>query len=279
MSKSNRRQFLKTGSMLLPAMVIAPTIQGSSYFTGQSIKLGIASYSFRNFSLRETIDMTKTLGVNYLALKSMHLPLDSDADFLSNARKEIENEGLVLYGCGVVYMKSKDEVSNAFRYAKAAGIETIIGVPAHNLLDLVEEKIKETNIRVAIHNHGPGDDQYPSPQSIYEKIKNRDSRLGICMDIGHTARLGLDPSAEAEKYFDRLLDIHLKDVNKASEQGETVEIGRGIIDIPEFMGTLIKNEYKYIASFEFEKDPDNLMPGISESIGYVKGVLDSVSRK
>ncbi len=279
MSKSNRRQFLKTGSVLLPAMVIAPTIQGSSYITGQSIKLGIASYSFRNFSLRETIDMTKTLGVNYLALKSMHLPLDSDAAFLLNARKEIENEGLVLYGCGVVYMKSEDEVSNAFRYAKAAGIETIIGVPAHNLLDLVEEKIKETNIRVAIHNHGPGDDQYPSPQSIYEKIKNRDSRLGICMDIGHTARLGLDPSAETEKYFDRLLDIHLKDVDKTSEQGETVEIGRGIIDIPEFMSTLIKNEYKYIASFEFEKDPDNLMPGISESIGYVKGVLDSISRK
>jgi len=278
MSKSTRRQFLKTGGVVIPGMLLASATKGSISLSEHSIKLGIASYSFRNFSLEETIKMTEILDIKYLALKSMHLPLDSDKEFLSASEEKVEEKGIILYGCGVVYMNSKDEVSNAFRYAQDAGIDTIIGVPAHNLLDFVEEKIIETNIKVAIHNHGPGDEVYPSPESIYEKIKDRDSRLGICMDIGHTARLGLDPSKEALKYFDRLLDIHLKDVDKASKEGETIEIGRGIIDIPKFIDTLVKNQYKYIASFEFEKNPDNPMPGISESIGYIKGVLDSISQ-
>ena len=170
-------------------------------------------------------------------------------------------------------MKNKEQVSKAFEYAKAGGMNTIIGVPSHDLLGLVDAKVKEYDIMVAIHNHGPSDDIYPDPKSIYERVKGLDSRIGICMDIGHTQRCGQDPSEEALKYAERLLDVHLKDVNKATAKGSTVEVGRGVIDIPKFIKTLSEIQYKGVASFEFEKDGDAPMVGLAESVGYVKGVM------
>ena len=170
-------------------------------------------------------------------------------------------------------MKNKEEVSKAFEYAKAGGMKTIIGVPSHDLLELVDTKVKEYDIMVAIHNHGPSDKVYPDPKSIYDRIKGLDSRIGICMDIGHTQRCGQDPSEEAVKYADRLHDVHLKDVNKATAKGSTVEVGRGVIDIAKFMKTLSQIKYKGVASFEYEKDGKAPMVGLAESVGYVRGVM------
>jgi len=289
MDDPTRRNFMKIAGIAVPGMLIPiftkcnsdplksdPLKTGSSSNSKKPIKLGIASYTLREFDLDETIRMTKTVGMKYIALKSMHLPLESSDAEIMEVKKKVEDNGLKLYGAGVIYMNSEEEVINAFRYAKAAGMTTIIGVPGHDLLDLVDEKVKETDIQVAIHNHGPGDEVYPSPESIINKIKNLDKRIGMCMDIGHTQRIGLDPADEAEKYFDRLLDVHLKDVDKSTEEGDTVEIGRGIIDIPKFLNVLIKNKFSGVASFEYEKDANDPLPGLAESVGYINGVLDVI---
>lgn len=239
----------------------------------QKIKLGLASYSLREFSLDETLDMTKKVGLQYIALKSIHLPLNIDSEGMKTALDKISKSGIVLYGGGVIYMKNETEVNQAFEYAKAAGMNTIIGVPMPETLELVEKKVKECDIRVAIHNHGPGDKVYPTPETIHANIKDRDPRIGICIDIGHTTRSGVDPSEAIEQYADRLLDLHIKDVNKATADGATVEIGRGIIDIPRVLKTLLKIKYDGVTSFEYEKDGKNPLPGLAESVGYVKGVL------
>jgi sugar phosphate isomerase/epimerase len=274
MNKTHRRNFIKIAGLAISGTFMPRFSTGTPRLKGsEKIKLGIASYTFREFSLEETIRMTNKVGMEYIALKSMHLPLDKTDNEIREVKNKIEKAGIKLYGAGVIYMKNEDEVENAFRYAKAAGMKTIIGVPNHDLLDLVEKKVKETDIQVAIHNHGPGDDLYPSPESIIEKVGNRDKRIGMCMDIGHTQRIGLDPASEALKYFDRLLDVHLKDVDKSTPEGDTVEIGRGIIDIKSFLQVLLENQYSGIASFEYEKDGDDPLAGLAESIGYVKGVL------
>jgi sugar phosphate isomerase/epimerase len=274
MRKTDRRNFIKIAGLTIPATFLTKTSFGSAPILGNDkIKLGIASYTFREFDLDETLKMTNKTGIKYIALKSMHMPLDDSNDEILSTKNKVEKAGIHLYGAGVIYMNNKDEVINAFRYAKAAGLKTIIGVPNHDLLDLVEEKVKETGIQVAIHNHGPGDDVYPSPESIIDKVAKRDKRIGMCMDIGHTQRIGLDPAKEAKKYFDRLLDVHLKDVDKSTAEGDTVEIGRGIIDIRAFLKVLVDNKYSGIASFEYEKDAEDPISGLAESIGYVKGVL------
>lgn len=274
MNKTHRRNFIKIAGLAVSSTFFPRFSTGTPQLkSNEKIRLGIASYTFREFSLEETLSMTSKVGIDYIALKSMHLPLDKPDNEIRDVKNKVEKAGIKLYGAGVIYMTNEDEVENAFRYAKAAGMKTIIGVPDHDLLDLVEKKVKETDIQVAIHNHGPGDDLYPSPESIIERVGNRDKRIGMCMDIGHTQRIGLDPASEALKYFDRLLDVHLKDVDKPNPEGDTVEIGRGIIDIKAFLQVLIENQYPGIASFEYEKDGMDPLAGLAESIGYVKGVL------
>ena len=153
---------------------------------------------------------------------------------------------------------------------------TIIGVPKHELLALVNKKVQEYDIKVAIHNHGPGDKVYPTPRSAYERITELDKRVGLCIDIGHTQRAGEDPSEAAEKFADRLLDVHIKDVSASTVEGKTVEMGRGVIDIPRFVKTLLKINYADVVSFEYEKDEQDPLPGVAESVGYVRGVLATI---
>ena len=240
-------------------------------------ELGLASYSLREFSLDETIQMTTRLGLKNIAFKSMHLPLDSDETQINEVVSKVKKAGLNLYGAGVIYMANEEEVDRAFEYAKIAGLKIIIGVPEHELLPLVEKKVKGYDIKLAIHNHGPGDKRYPSAESAYEKIKNMDLRMGLCLDIGHTQRMGIDPAKAAGQFMDRLHDVHIKDVNKAVAEGQTIEIGRGVIDIPSFLKVLIEKKYSGKVSFEFEKDGNDPLPGLAESVGYVRGCLDMIN--
>jgi len=276
----NRRQFLTVaaasaagagGFLNRPARAAA--YGGGTQAKKAKFQLGLASYTLRKFDLDDTLAMTKRVGLKYIAFKDFHLALDSSGEKIRSVVRKVKDAGLELYGGGVIYMKTEAQVRQAFDYARAAGMKVIVGVPVPKLLPLVDEMVKEYDIRVAIHNHGPGDKTYPVPASAYEKIKSLDKRIGLCNDIGHTMRAGVDPSVSIVKYADRLYDMHIKDVSAASAKGHGVEVGRGVIDIPEVLRTLIRIDYRGIVSFEYEKDADDPMPGLAESVGYVRGAL------
>lgn len=238
-------------------------------------ELGVASYTFREFGLEAAIAMTARVGLRRICLKDVHLPLESAKTEIEAAVKKIREAGLIPYGCGVVYMKTAVEVERAFTYAKSGGMNVIVGVPDYELLPLAERKVRESGIKLAIHNHGPGDLLYPTPRSVLDKVKDMDSRIGLCLDIGHCRRAGVDPAEVVEECAGRLLDVHLKDVTAAKKDGGPVEVGRGVIDIPRFLRALVKKNYRGTASFEFEKDGKDPMPGLAESVGYVRGILAS----
>lgn len=296
---TTRRDFIKTAGLGAGAALVAakgtiavgskgpatnqttpagPKQEGSSSGASVSARfgLGLASYSFRAFSLDEAVAMTRRLGLEAIALKSVHLALDSPPDAVKAAAAKVREAGLDLYGCGVVYMKSGDEIRQAFEYARAAGISIIIGVPDVELLPLAEKAVREYDIRLALHNHGPTDKVYPTPESAYLKIRDLDPRIGLCLDAGHAARSGLDPANEAEKYFDRLLDVHVKDVTSADVKGDPIEIGRGVVDIPNLLRALVRFGFGGKVSLEYEKDEKDPLPGAAESVGYLRGVLDTL---
>lgn len=275
---TNRRNFLKVTGFGLAATAMPGMAKATGASTvGQKNKfdfqLGVASYSLRNFDREQALEMTVRCGVDRICFKSMHLPLDSDNTEIKKAVADCKKKGVTLYGGGVIYMKNKAEVDQAFDYAKTAGMELIVGVPNHELLDYVEEKVKTYNIKLAIHNHGPGDDLYPSAESAYNLIKNRDKRMGLCIDIGHTKRINRDPEQDIKDFFDRVHDIHIKDVTAAKAEGTTCIIGRGVIDIPSFLETVVKMNYKGTLALEYEADENDPLPGMMESFGYTKGVL------
>lgn len=239
----SRRNFLRVaGAGALAAQapnLLAASLPSPVKESGIPFDLGIASYTFREFSLKETIEMTRRLDISKLCLKSMHMPLDSTPEEIKSMAAEVREAGIDLYGGGVIYMKDAGEVENAFAYASNAGMKVIVGVPEHELLELVNRKVQETGIMLAIHNHGPGDEKYPTPESAYELIKDMDPGMGLCVDVGHTARLGIDPIADTARFMDRVHDIHIKDEDKAEASGNTCEIGHGVIDIPGFLKMLL----------------------------------------
>jgi len=239
--------------------------------------LGLASYTFREFDLDATLAAARRAGLGRITLKDMHLPLDSTEETIRATVGKVRAQGLVPYGCGVVYMTNEAEVDRAFAYARAGGMEIIIGVPEHALLDQAERRVRETGLRLAIHNHGPGDRRYPTPASILERIARRDPRIGVCFDVGHCMRSGLDPAAEAIRLGPRILDVHMKDVSAATAEGGTVEVGRGVIDIPRLLRALAEAGYRGTLAFEHEKDGKDPLPGLAESVGYVRGALAAMA--
>ena len=278
---TNRRNFLKTvgiglAATTLPGLATASMPISDGKKSKFDFELGVASYSLRNFSTEEALDMTLRCGVNRITFKSMHLPLNSDKATIDKTVALCKDKGVVLYGGGVIYMKSKEEVDQAFEYARMAKMEIIIGVPNHELLDYVEGKVKDYDIKLAIHNHGPGDKLYPSAESAYDLIKNRDKRMGLCIDIGHTKRIGRDPEQDVKDFFDRVFDVHIKDVTAADSKGSTCIIGRGVIDFPSFLKAVIKLGYKGTLALEYEADGNDPLPGMMESLGYVKGILATI---
>ncbi len=277
--KYSRNEFLKLAGLSVPAaltMGYTNNLYDPSSVTDTRLNLALASYTLRNFKLDDAIKMTLRLGFTAISLKSMHMPLESSAEEIKMIAAKVRAAGLNLYGAGVIYMKTTQEVENVFAYAGHAGLEMIVGVPNHELLPLVNEKVKSTGIKLAIHNHGPGDKLYSSPHDVYEKIKGLDKNIGFCIDIGHVTRIGQDPVPMLEKYKDRLYDMHMKDVKVAAADDSPVEIGRGVIDIPKVIKMLKKINYKGNVAFEFEKDGDDPMPGLAESVGYVRGVMKMV---
>jgi sugar phosphate isomerase/epimerase len=233
----------------------------------------MAGYTFREFSIEDTIDMMKRTGVNYLSVKDFHMPMDSTGEQINSVISRYMEAGIEVYTVGVVYMKSEEEVSRAFEYAKMAGVKMIVGAPDYKLLPFVEKKVKQYDIKLAIHNHGPDNPLYPNAEDIWEHVKDLDKRMGICIDIGHTKRDGQDPAVHIERYSERIFDVHVKDVDGDTKAGKCIEMGRGIIDIPAVVASLRKINYDGLCSLEYEKDMKDPLAGIAESIGYFKGVM------
>lgn len=237
--------------------------------------LGMAGFSFVKFDLQTTLETMKKLDLHYLCIKDFHLPLDSNEEQIADFHRKLAEYDVKGYGVGPIYMKSESEVDRAFAYARRVGVNLLVGVPNYELLDYVEKKVKEYDIRLAIHLHGPDMPIYPNAEDIWNNVKDRDARMGMCLDIGHNLRYGSDSLADYRKYYTRVYDMHLKDVTAPTKEGKRAEVGRGIIDIPLYIKLMRKYGYSGSVSLEHEKDMDNPFMGMAESIGYFRGVADA----
>ena len=169
-------------------------------------------------------------------------------------------------------MRKPEDVENAFRYAKALGCILIIGVPTYDLLPMAEKLAEETGIMLAIHNHGPGDKLYPSADAVYDKVKDLSPKVGMALDLGHQIRNGIDPAKMIRKYSQRVLDFHIKDMDYAQAKGRCVICGRGVVDFPSVIQALVDIKFDRFAEFEYEAEENDPLPGLMESLGYIRGI-------
>jgi len=241
--------------------------------TKEAFKLGMAGYTFVKFDLETALKTMKRCDVHYLCIKDFHLPIESTDEEIAAFHKKCASYGVSGYGVGPLYMRSKEDVDKYFDYAKRVGVKLIVGVPNYELLPYVDQKVKEYGFTFAIHLHGPDQDIYQDADEVWEKTKNLDPRIGMCLDIGHDTRNGKDPVADLEKYHTRVFDMHLKDVTGDTKRGYSVEVGRGIIDFPALVKMLRKVRYTGVVSLEHERNMDDPFMGIAESIGYFRAML------
>ncbi|HAK78012.1 MAG TPA: xylose isomerase [Runella sp.] len=279
---NNRRKFLKQASSALAIGAVAPAMAHENVTAPKAqedlFKLGIAGYSFVHFKLDQALEMMRKVDVHYLCIKDFHLPFNSTDEQIAAFHATLKASNVTGYAVGPIYMKTTQEIDNGFEYAKRVGVKLIVGVPNEELLPYIDKKVKEYDMRYAIHIHGPDIKLWPNASSVINAVKNLDPRMGLCFDMGHDARFGDDPIADLKKYADRIFDIHLKNVTAASKEGKTCELGRGIIDVPAFVAMLRKIKYSGSCSLEYEKDMKDPLAGIAESVGYFKGVCQA-SRK
>lgn len=239
----------------------------------EKFNVGMAGYTFVNFDLDKTLEIMEKCDVKYLCIKDFHLPLKSTDEEITAFHAKLQSKGVTGYAVGPIYMRSKEEIDNAFAYAKRVGVKLIVGVPNYDLLPYVNQKVKEYDFHYAIHLHGPDMPLYPDAEDVWNNVKDLDPRIGMCLDVGHDTRNGKDPVKDLKKYHTRVFDIHIKDVTGPSKAGYSVEIGRGIIDFPAFVRMLRKVGYTGVCSLEHERNMKDPFLGIAESIGYFRGII------
>ncbi|MFZ4263685.1 sugar phosphate isomerase/epimerase family protein [Sphingobacterium sp. HJSM2_6] len=282
MNKTNkRREFLQKAFLASAGLIAAPSVFSkpsiSPAFADQnSLKLGIAGFSFVNFNLDQSLAMMKRMDVRYLCIKDFHLPYNSTEAQITSFHKKLAESNVTGYAVGPIYTKTIADIDNAFNYAKRVGVHLVVGIPEIKDLAYVAQKAAEYQIRYAIHNHGPEDKIYPNATVIWNHIKGLNNYIGMCFDMGHNMRDGQDPLKDLLRYKDRIFDLHLKNVTAADAKGTTCELGRGVINIPAFVKGLRKINYSGSCSLEFEKDMKDPLAGLAESVGYFRGVLSSI---
>ena len=245
---------------------------------GGRLKLGLASYSMREFPLDQALAWAKLMDVKYMTFKDVHIPRTDPPEATRALRTKIEAAGITIMGGGTITIKNDPaQIKKEFEYAKNAGFPLIYVDPDPAALDTLEQMAKSYDIKVAIHNHGPENKNWPRPQDAYAAVKSRDKRLGLCIDVGHTLRTGTDPVAACRECRDRLYDMHVKDLASKTEKESQVEVGRGVIDFPGLFRTLIEIGYQGQVGLEYEINAKAPLPGMIESMAYMRGVLAALS--
>ncbi len=295
-SSGSRREFLKTSAAATAGMALplslagcgrdaegSPGVEergvpGSTATPEGLIKLGVASYSLRELGRAEAIAAVQALNTPWVCIKSMHLPYESTPEELAAGRAEFESAGLTIVGGGVVTLQQDDDddIRQYFEYARASGMPLMVIAPTAETLPRIEGFVIEYDIAVAIHNHGPTDPHFPAPGDALPIIRDMDPRVGVCVDLGHTTRTGVDIVEAIAEAGDRVLDIHVKDLEDLLVAESQCVVGEGSMPMPAIFQQLVAMGYSGYVNLEYEIDAQNPLPGMLQSFAYMRGVLDGL---
>ena len=285
MKDHSRRNFLKVATVGAASLAWPNRTRASagawsgSTAIASSVRLGVASYSLRNFPRDYAIEAIKELGTPWVNIKSFHQPYESSPGELVAGRRAFERAGLQIVGGGTITLQEDDDddIRSYFEYARLSGMPLMVIAPTAQTLPRIERFVKEYDIKVAVHVHGPTDPHFPGPQDVLPVIKDMDPRVGICVDVGHTARTGIDVVEAIAMAGDRVLDIHMKDLADLSARESQCIVGQGKMPVVGIFRQLDKMNYPGYVNLEYEIDADDPLPGMKQSFAHMRGVLAGMS--
>jgi sugar phosphate isomerase/epimerase len=278
----SRRDFVRSSALAAAAAFVPVHSASATVETpaandmASPVRLGLASYTFRNFTRSQLIGFMKPLNITALNPKDVkdHLPIDPQEE--GKALADYADAGIRLHATGVIYFaKDEDEdIHSKFEYCKRAGVPVIVaGDPSPQTLPRIETFVKQYDIRIAIHNHGPEDKVWASPLDILKDIRNMDPSIGCCIDVGHTVRAGTDVLQAIHAVGSRLFNVHMKDLRDFRNKESQVTVGEGVMPVRAIFEALISTQYTGFVDLEYEAHADDPLPGVSSSFAYMRGVL------
>lgn len=270
----SRRAVLQ--ALAVAALPAVPAFaQGADPWRG--LKMGVATYTFRKFSTADTIAAIRKVGLQYASIKDFHAPMKSSTEERRATARQFKEGGVTPLSCGVVSLKNEEPaVRAAFEYTRDLGVPVMVCIPTPDSMPMLESFVREFNIKLAIHNHGPESKWAATPGDIWKVIEKCDPRIGFCMDVAHTVRSGGDPVADIRKFRDRLYDVHIRDIDQAAAKGRTIEAGRGVMNLKGILKALLDVKFAGHVGWEYEKDPDSPTAGLAESVEYTRRILASL---
>jgi len=285
-----------------PACTVIEDTRGQREWT-MPFQLGLAGYTMRKKCIDEALEIMRSVDLHNLCVKHYQLKYTANDAEIAAFKAKCAAFGVTPYALGPLYTKSNEEVREYFEFARRFGVKVIVGVPCEDVpgkeqgtseriasrkqLEYINGLVKEFDIRYAIHNHGPQVPRmFPDVAAGYELIKDLDQRIGFCIDVGWEYGCDCDPAKTIRKYGSRIYDVHLKNfaVNLPGAQkfGDksftTVPMPRGNIDYAEVFAALAEIGYSGVCSFEYERDFENNLEGLAESVGYARGICDAVGK-
>ncbi|MBR1920805.1 MAG: DUF1080 domain-containing protein [Kiritimatiellae bacterium] len=260
------------------------------------LKLGVAGYTFHKRTLDDALAIMQKADVHYLCVKDFHLPFTATDEEMAAFKAKCASFGVTPYAIGPIYVSDEAKLREQFEFAKRLGVKTIVGVPFEQMpgtdgkwnkrrgsraLCLAADRlVREFDIRYAIHNHGPQiGELFPDVEYGWDLVKDLDPRVGFCIDVGWEYGCDKDPAETIRKYGARIFDAHIKNFEVGKPNGASVPLPRGKIDLVSVFQAFADIGYEGVCSLEYEKDFEDNLLAVVESIGYERGIVAALKTK
>jgi sugar phosphate isomerase/epimerase len=233
------------------------------------VQLGLQSWTCRNMTFEQVVDFAGKHGITQVQFIPNHFGTKATPEEALRRKALLDERGLTGYTFGVVQMGvNKEDNRRYFDFARLMGVKMIIVEPKDQAAwDNLEELVREYDIKLAIHNHGRGT-VYGDPETVKRVLATRDSRIGVCLDIGWVTAAGFDAAEVFRGYGDRVFDLHFKDKRTELVDGKSVsvdtEIGQGDANYDALFAEIKKSRWSGVLAIEtdskaFSEDPNRLV--------------------
>ncbi|MBI1374642.1 MAG: TIM barrel protein [Phycisphaera sp.] len=269
----NRRNFLLATAAAAGATwfdvprILADTREASAKKYGGFV-MGIQSYSLRGFKVDDAIEKIGELELHDVEFFGGHFSEKSNDEQIAAMKAKLDKGAIMMSSHGVNGFGPDHEKNRAvFAFAKKCGMRNLSANPQKNdaTFESLDKCVKEFDIRIAIHNHGPGA-LYDKPEDSINAVAKWDKRIGYCADLGHYIRSGVKPEVVIPQLADRLYGIHLKDFKEMKRNTQGCILGDGHMDVEATFRAL--KDAKFPAdgalSLEYEENPKDPMAEIKQ---------------
>jgi inosose dehydratase len=276
----NRRDFLQAGAAGLAAVTMSRfglAADAKDPYLG--LKMGLQSYSLREFKAEQALEQSKELGLKYWEAFPGHIPMGSLPKHIETQKELLAKAGVTLISYGVVpFDTDENKAREKFEFAKAMGIKSLSAdpVPDAATFDLLDKLVAEYDVAIAIHNHGPGH-RYNKISDVEKVVKDRHPKIGACVDTGHFLRSDEDPVEAIQRLGKRVFGVHLKDVKSLPDGKKQFKIaGEGDLKVTDLLKALKALKYDYCVAIEYEENAKNPLPDIEACLKHVRECAEKV---